>query len=230
MRFRFEPDLDLIPSAEQPVLIDTLSNRLQDKLSSMVAAEFGLEPDRVGREPGGFRTPDGRFHTVAEAASLGRSDRDESLRYEADPFDAVEIFAALAAEIQVDAETGAINVNKIVNAQEVGRVISPLMHQGQIDGGIIQGLGYATSEGIVFDEGRVMNLNLGEYKMPVTVDIPPLQTILLDPDLSLGITPIGEGPNCATSACLVNAIVDAIGEQVGIPRSAEALAAALRAE
>lgn len=211
-------------------MIDILSNRLQDKLSSMVAAEFGLEPDRVGREPGGFRTPDGRFHTVADAASLASADLDESLRYEADPFDAVEIFAALAAEIQVDAETGAVRVNKIVNAMEVGRVISPVMHQGQIDGGIIQGLGYATSEGLVFDEGRVMNLNLGEYKMPVSVDIPPLQTILLEPDLSLGITPIGEGPNCATSACLVNAIVDSIGEQVEIPLSAEALAAALRAE
>jgi CO/xanthine dehydrogenase Mo-binding subunit len=90
----------------------------------------------------------------------------------------------------------------------VGRVINPLLHQGQIDGGLIQGLGYALAEGLVVEEGRVVNQNLHEYKLPCMADVPPLETILLPPDPSLGITPIGEGPNCGISACLVNAIVD----------------------
>ena len=74
------------------------------------------------------------------------------------------------------------------------------------------------------EEGRPTNLNLHEYKLPTVRDVPELETILLQPDLTLGITPIGEGPNCGLSACIVNAIVDAIGDgQVDIPVSPDAI-------
>jgi CO/xanthine dehydrogenase Mo-binding subunit len=116
-----------------------------------------------------------------------------------------------------------VEVHRVVNAQEVGRVVNSLMHQGQIDGGLTQGLGYALMEGLTVDEGKVTMANLNEYKMPTAADVPPLETILLPPDLSLGITPIGEGPNAAMSACLANAVADALERQVDIPVSAEAV-------
>jgi len=98
------------------------------------------------------------------------------------------------------------------------------MHQGQIDGGLIQGMGYALAEGLTFDEGRVTNVNLHEYKLPNIADLPELETLILEPDLSLGLTPIGEGPNVGMSAAIACAVMDAIGGQVEIPISPEVLA------
>jgi CO/xanthine dehydrogenase Mo-binding subunit len=204
-------------------MIDLMTQSLQRKLADQVAAEFGYDASQLTIEPGGFRTPDGRFHSLADAASLAPEDTSDILRYQPDEFDVVEVYVGLAAEVHVDRETGQVQVRRVVNAHEVGRIINPMLHQGQIDGGLLQGYGYALTEGLRFEEGRVTNLNLGEYKIPCVEDIPPLETILLPPDLSLGITPIGEGPNCGMSAAIVNAIVDVLGHQVEIPVSPEAL-------
>ncbi|MBI4494285.1 MAG: xanthine dehydrogenase family protein molybdopterin-binding subunit [Chloroflexi bacterium] len=192
-------------------MIELLSQRLQARLAGLLAAELGQAAEAVAVEPGGFRAPDGRFHTVAEAAALAEADLAELLRFEPGRFDVVEVYAAQAAEVAVDRETGRVQVKRVVTAHEVGRIVHPVLHQGQIDGGLIQGLGYALTEGLVFEDGRVANLNLHEYKLPCAADLPPLETILLPQDLSLGITPIGEGPNIGMSACLANAVVDALG-------------------
>ncbi|MPZ13457.1 MAG: molybdopterin-dependent oxidoreductase, partial [Chloroflexi bacterium] len=204
-------------------MIGVLAERLQARLASLVAAEFGLDPSHIAVVPGGFRISDGRFLTVGEAASLAETDVAELLRYEPRPEDSVETFTAIAAEVHVDRETGHVDVRRVVSAHEVGRVINRTMHQGQIEGGLAQGLGYALMEGLRFEDGRVVTGNLHEYKLPTAADMPPLRTIRLDPDLSLGITPIGEGPNCAASAAVVNAIVDVVAHQVDIPVTSEAL-------
>lgn len=204
-------------------MIGILSQRLRMRLAELVAGEFGYDLEAVAIEAGGFRTPDGRFHSLADAASLAADDLAELLRYEVDPADSVETYAAIASEVEVDRETGGVQVRRVAMGLERGRVVNSIMYQGQIDGGLTQGLGYALMEGIEFDEGRVTKLNLHEYKLPTIQDVPPLETILLPPDLSLGITPIGEGPNCAMAPSIVNAIVDVVGRQVDIPVSPEAL-------
>jgi CO/xanthine dehydrogenase Mo-binding subunit len=191
-------------------IINLQAERLRTRLAGLLAAEFGYPADQVSHDRGGFRTPDGRLHTLADAAALAESDLVELLRYEPGLHDKVEVFAAQAAEVELDAQTGQVRVNRAVSAHEVGRIINPLLHQGQIDGGLVQGFGYAMTEGLKIEDGRVLNLNLHEYRLPCIADVPPLETILLEPDLSLGITPIGEGPNCGISACLVNAVVDAL--------------------
>ena len=191
-------------------MIGLLGERLQTRLAGLLAAEYGCQPEQVRVEAGGFRAPDGRLHSLAEVAALADEDLAELLEYPGQPSDRVEVFAAQAAEVEVDAETGQVRVRRIVTAHEVGRVVDPLMHQGQIDGGLIQGFGFALTEGLVVDEGRVLNTNLHEYKLPSIADVPPLETIVLEPDLSLGISPIGEGPNCGLPPCLVNAVVDAV--------------------
>jgi len=204
-------------------MIGMLAARLKLRLAELLAAEFGYDLSAVAFEPGGFRTPDGRLHSISEAASLADSDLAELLRYELTPFDLVETYAAVAAEVGVDRETGCVHLLRVASAHEVGRVVNPVMHQGQIDGGLIQGLGFALTEGIVVDDGRVTTLNLHEYKLPCAADTPPLTTLALAPDLSLGITPIGEGPNVGMSAAIANAVADVVGRQVDIPVSPEAL-------
>ncbi|HZT07615.1 MAG TPA: xanthine dehydrogenase family protein molybdopterin-binding subunit [Chloroflexota bacterium] len=205
-------------------MIAILSERLQDRLAELVAAEFGYDASQVRREPGGFRTPDGRLLSTADAASLSPSDLDEVLRYTPSQFDVVEVYAAVGVEARVDLETGEVKPLRIVSAHEVGRIVNPVGHQGQIEGGLAQGFGYALCEGLRVEDGRVTTLNLQDYKLPVVIDLPEMETILLPPDPSLGITPIGEGPNCAMSAAIVNAVVDVVGRQVDIPISPEALA------
>jgi CO/xanthine dehydrogenase Mo-binding subunit len=205
-------------------MIGLLSGRLQERLAELLAAELGHAPEEVAVEPGGFRTPDGRFHSLAEAAALAETNLVELLRYEPGQDDKVEAFSAQAAEVQVDRDTGQVRVQRAVTAHEVGRIVNPLLHQGQIEGALIQGFGYALTEGLVIEDGRVLNVNLHEYKLPCIADVPPLETILLPPDLSLGITPIGEGPNCGMSASIVNAIMDAVGNhQIEIPVSPDAV-------
>jgi CO/xanthine dehydrogenase Mo-binding subunit len=211
-------------------MIGLLATRLKGRLAQLLAAEFGYDVAAVAFEAGSFRTPDGRLHSMAEAASLADSDLTELLRYELTPSDLVETYAAVGVEVRLDRETGYVEVLRAAIAHETGKVINPVMYQGQIDGGLVQGLGFALTEGMLFDEGHVTTLNLHEYKLPCAADVPRLQTLALPPDLSLGITPIGEGPNVAMSSAIACAIIDVVGRPVDIPVRAEALMAAVNAD
>ncbi|MFN0072055.1 MAG: xanthine dehydrogenase family protein molybdopterin-binding subunit [Chloroflexota bacterium] len=204
-------------------IVSILHRTLAQRLTDLLAGELGIPADAILTEPGGFRSPDGRLFTIAETAALSPTDLTEVLKYEGADEDKVEAFAAQAAEVQLDFETGEVTVLRAITAHELGRVINPVLHQGQIEGALIQGLGYALTEGLVLDGGRVLNAGLHEYKLPSIADIPPLETYKLPPDLSLGITPIGEGANCGMSAAIVNAVIDVVRAQVEIPLSPEAV-------
>jgi len=97
------------------------------------------------------------------------------------------IFLAQGAEVRVDLETGGIQVVRLVTVHERGRVLHPRLFQAQIDGAVAQGLGYAMMEQLVLADGRVQTVNLHDYKIPTAADLPPLETILLPADASLGI-------------------------------------------
>ena len=158
-----------------------------------------------------FQLPDGRSVTFAEAAALLPDRLSESLTFRATERDRSTVFVAQAAEVRVDPETGAITPLRIVTAQEVGRIIDPLLATRQIEGGVLQGLGYATMERLVVRDGRVQNLNLHEYKLPTQLDAPPLQTILVGHDLRLGMTPVGEAALAGVAPAIANAVVDVVG-------------------
>ncbi|MEA2640569.1 MAG: hypothetical protein QOF51_1963 [Chloroflexota bacterium] len=206
-------------------MIEVMTQRLQKRLAEYAAAELGVAVEQVQPEPGGFRIAGGQFIGLGDAAQLAGEDVVELLAYEPDPFDGVHAFAAMAAEVHVDRETGEVELRKMVSAHEVGRVINPVLFRGQIEGALMQGRGYAFTEGLAMEEGRVTNLNFHEYKIACMADIPELEIVLLPPDLSLGITPIGEGPNCALPPAIMNAIVEVIGHPVEIPISPESLIA-----
>jgi len=134
--------------------------------------------------------------------------------------------AAQIAEVEVDPETGQIKLRQFISAHTTGKVINPLMHQGQIEGGVVFGLGYALTEHVIFDDGKVMTTNFGDYKIPNIQDIPPLKTAVIEtvpggpgPYNSL---PIGEVANVPTAAAVANAIEDAVGLRItSLPLTAE---------
>lgn len=78
----------------------------------------------------------------------------------------------------VDPETGAVHLLRFTTAHDVGMVLNPVDHQGQIEGAVVQSIGYALTEELAVEEGRVSSANFGDYKMPTMPDIPPLHTVL----------------------------------------------------
>jgi CO/xanthine dehydrogenase Mo-binding subunit len=134
-------------------------------------------------------------------------------------------FVAHFAEVAVDRETGQVRLRRIVTAHDVGTIVNPITHQGQIEGGLIQAVGQAMCERIVLKDGAVITAHLGDYKLPTVMDIPELETILLPGGggaAPFSTTAIGEMSNVALPAAIANAVFDAVGVRlVELPISAE---------
>lgn len=155
--------------------------------------------------------------SLAEVAKLG-GDGKSALRVkkllnlsEGPP---ITTFTAQVVELEVDPETGQIRLLDVVTAHDVGTIINPLGHQGQIEGGLLQGVGFGLIEELRMEDGQVSTLNLGDYKLPNIRDIPPLTTVLVEEEL--GPAPfhgkaIGESSITPTGAAIANAVYDAVG-------------------
>ena len=126
-------------------------------------------------------------------------------------------FAAHFVEVQVDTETGQVDVLQVVPVHEIGRVIHPVAAEGQIEGGIQQGIGHTLTEDYVIDptNGRSLNAGFVDYKMPLSLDMPPIRTVILetapDPGGPFGAKGVGEDPIIAIGPAIANAVYDATG-------------------
>jgi CO/xanthine dehydrogenase Mo-binding subunit len=124
-------------------------------------------------------------------------------------------FTAYEVEVEVDRETGSVTVHDVLLVTDIGEIINPIAHQGQIDGGFIAGLGSALMEEIEIDEsGKVTTLSLGEYKLPTMKDIPPFRTVFIresDGEGPWGTKMAGELSNTGVAPAIVNAVYDAAG-------------------
>jgi CO/xanthine dehydrogenase Mo-binding subunit len=170
-----------------------------------------LRGGHIRRTDNGESTPWTQLLQQAGTSVSGRGHINEVGRTK------VTCFAAQVAEVAVDPETGEVTLLSFTSAHDVGQVINPLGHQGQINGGAVQGFGYALMEELKVEDGRVTTLSFGDYKIPTTMDIPPFKTVLLPPQGGVGpyqIKGIGETPNTPTAAAIANAIEDAIGVRI----------------
>jgi CO/xanthine dehydrogenase Mo-binding subunit len=141
-------------------------------------------------------------------------------------------FHAHAVDLSVDPETGEVAIHRYVVAQDVGFALNPTYIEGQIEGGVAQGLGQALSEEIVYEGVRVLNANLTDYKMPTMLDMPRVETILVEhPSLAgpYGAKGVGEPPNIEPPAAVANALAAAAGLRVtALPITAERIVRGLR--
>ena len=214
--------------------VERACNELRDKLAAHAARMLECDPAEVAYAEGAFslRTDPGQSLSLAQVAARHPDDRtvtvEEDFRYP----DETTYVCAQVAEVEVDPETGATRVERIVTAHDVGTVINPVTHQGQIDGGVIMGLGQAVMEEITLDNGKVANANLGDYKLPGIRDIPRLETVLVDSEGGLaphGAKAIGEFANNNPPAAIANAVADAVGVRLfEIPVTAEKVYSGLR--
>jgi CO/xanthine dehydrogenase Mo-binding subunit len=122
-------------------------------------------------------------------------------------------------------------VKKLTTVHDSGKVLNHLTYQGQVDGGVITGLGFALMEDSSLVDGKMATAHLGEFKMPTIADVPKLTTVLMQ--AATGPTPfqgkaIAEIPNVPTAAAVANAIADAVGVRLfDLPLTSEKIYAAL---
>jgi CO/xanthine dehydrogenase Mo-binding subunit len=136
-------------------------------------------------------------------------------------------FGAQAVEVAVDRETGVIKLIRVASAHDVGKAINPLAVTGQIQGGIMMGLGYALSEGLVFDEGVITNASFADYKIPTVRDIPAVTPIIVERNYAsepYGAKGVGEMSVFGIAPAIASAVARATGVRIKeLPMSAEKL-------
>jgi 4-hydroxybenzoyl-CoA reductase alpha subunit len=140
-------------------------------------------------------------------------------------------FVAQVAEVEVNKKTGEVKVIYIAAAHDLGKVINPLLAEGQVQGAIAQGIGYALTEDLKVVDGRVTNNNFAKYKILKSTDIPKLDTIFVesnDPNGPYGAKGLAEPALTPTAPAIANAIYDAIGVRIKeLPITPEKVLAAL---
>lgn len=124
-------------------------------------------------------------------------------------------FGTHLVDVEVDPETGKVQILRYTAAQDVGKAIHPSYVEGQIQGGAVQGIGWALYEGYQYDEkGHLMNANFLDYRLPTSLDLPMIDTILVEvpnPGHPYGVRGVGEVPIVPPPAAIANAIHQAIG-------------------
>jgi CO/xanthine dehydrogenase Mo-binding subunit len=143
-------------------------------------------------------------------------------------------FGTHICDVEVDPDTGRVDVIRYTSVQDAGRAIHPSYVEGQMQGGAAQGIGWALNEEYVYDEqGKLENAGFLDYRMPVASDLPLIETVIVEvpnPRHPYGVRGVGEVPIVPPLAAVANAIEDAVGVRVrDLPISPPRLLEALQA-
>jgi CO/xanthine dehydrogenase Mo-binding subunit len=204
-------------------ILDTAAKKLETHVEDLV-----LEDGRVsvGASPE-------RGLPLTEVLSAAKSYQGPIYGHGTTPnLPAAPIYITQVADVAVDPETGEVEVLRVVCVQDVGFAINPLSIEGQIEGGVLQGVGYATMEEIRFDNGRIVNPHLDGYILPTSQDAVDVVPVLVEepaPEGAFGARGVGEPPIVCTLAALSNAVFDATGVRLThLPISPERVLLGLR--
>ncbi|TEB04456.1 4-hydroxybenzoyl-CoA reductase subunit alpha [Pelotomaculum schinkii] len=141
-------------------------------------------------------------------------------------------FAAQVAEVEVDRMTGRVRVLNMTAAHDLGKALNPLLAEGQIQGAIAQGIGYALMEDMGFKNGKINNCSFEKYNMPRITDMPPIKSILVesdDPNGPYGAKGLAEPALTPTAPAIANAIYNAVGVRItDLPITPEKVLRALK--
>lgn len=189
---------------------------IQRQLVDRAAMTWEVDPSTVSYDDGALHGPDGKTMTFKEMAGklhgtggavIGRGTSSEATQAGA--------FGTHIVDVEVDPELGKVQILRYTAAQDAGTAIHPSYVEGQIQGGVVQGIGWALNEEYWYDEqGDMRNSTYLDYRMPTCYDVPMIDTIIVevpDPQHPYGVRGVGEVPICPPPAAVANAIFDAVG-------------------
>jgi xanthine dehydrogenase molybdenum-binding subunit len=199
---------------------------------------WGVKPEEVAYESGALRclSDESKRLTFAElAAKLHATGGTIVGRASVDPKGVGGAFATHIVDVEVDPETGKVTILRYTAVQDVGTAIHPSYVEGQIQGGVVQGIGWALNEEYVYDERGVMtNASFLDYRMPTALDLPMIEPVLVEvanPGHPYGVRGVGEVPIVPPPAAIANAIYRAVGVRMTeLPMSPGRLMARLLAK
>jgi CO/xanthine dehydrogenase Mo-binding subunit len=210
------------------------ASEIREKIMSLAARRIGCTREEISERKGVYRVPGRKPMAFGEFIRLAIEQNQGPITHLSayEPSRApITSFAAQVAEVEVDPTTGQVKVRRLTTVHDAGRVLNHLTYQGQVDGGVMTGLGFALMEDNPIVDGKITTLNLGEFKIPTVADVPKLTTLLLESPT--GPVPfqgkaVAEIPNVPTAAALANAVADAVGVRVfDLPLTSEKIHAAL---
>lgn len=142
------------------------------------------------------------------------------------------VYATQIAEVEVDTETGEVEVLRIVAAHDCGKAINPMLLEGQLEGGVAMGLGYALYEEMVVEGGAVQNPQFTDYVLPTALDVPDIEIAIVEkpaPKGPFGAKGVAEASLLPTAPAIINAIYDAVGVRIReLPATPEKILAGLK--
>lgn len=224
--------------------VEKAARTAADALRQLAAEKLSCPPSEVGLEDGNAAHGDERL-PIEDLVAFSDDGVDGELRIETDyvgdfedggyggygDVSATYSFAAQAVEIDVDLETGAVGVVQVVAAHDSGRILNPLTARGQVEGGIVMGLGAALSEELIYDDGRLVNTAFVDYPIPRAADAPPIRVFFVgddDPVGPYGAKGLAEISLLPTAAAVVNAVSHALGRRVSqVPITPDKVVSAL---
>ena len=189
------------------------------QMSAQAAKKLEVDVSEIEFSQGFFQVKDSPGKSIS-FADLARSTavpfgRGPVLgRGAVDALPAAPTLSAHAVDVEVDDETGKVKILSYAAAQDVGLAINPLSIEGQIQGAITQGIGWALMENYVFEKGVMQNTTLLDYRMPTATDVPMIEVMIVEVGSSkgtYGLRHVGEPPMIPTLAALANAIHSATG-------------------
>jgi len=189
------------------------------QLSSLAAKRFEVDPSEVEFSKGLFQVKANTeksisFTDLARSTSVIFGKGPVIGRGTLDGMPPAPTLSVHAVDVEVDDETGKVRVISYAVAQDVGRAINPLSIEGQIQGAVTQGIGWALMEEYIFEKGVVQNTTLLDYRMPTATDVPMIDVMIVEvpsPRGVYGLRHVGEPPMVPTLAAVANAVYNATG-------------------
>ncbi|HKI54013.1 MAG TPA: molybdopterin cofactor-binding domain-containing protein, partial [Anaerolineales bacterium] len=188
---------------------------LIEKLIERAGIVWEVEAKDVQFESGVFSSGDKKMTFKELASKLNETGGSVVASASVQPKGAIPGFAAHIVDVKVDPDTGKVDILRYTAVQDVGKAVYPAYVESQIQGGVAQGVGWALNEEYLYDEqGRLLNASLLDYRMPVALDLPMIDTILVEvpnPNHPYGVKGVGEVCIVPPPAAIANAIHNAVG-------------------
>lgn len=189
---------------------------VQRQLEQRAALIWGCSPDDVTYQDGGVHGPNGEnLHFAELAERLHTTGGPVVGRGTCSDINQSGAFGTHCVDVEVDPDTGKVQILRYTVAQDAGTAIHPSYVEGQMQGGAVQGIGWALNEEYWYDDaGSMRNATFLDYRIPTCYDVPMIETIIVevpDPNHPYGVRGVGEVPICPPPAAIANAIHQAVG-------------------